>query len=146
MATTFGWWKAWAMLFTPTIWQTDFWKTRLHERLAWPHDQPGGFHLSADATDDYCKELVSEVRVIAPSGKPEWVRVSRQNHFLDVEAMNEAAGHMIGAQKIPLGMTRVGEKAARPSRPAPPAQEHETRMPAAPPRDPWIAPRGWFGR
>lgn len=125
---------------------TDFWKTRLNERLAWPHDQPGGFHLSADATDDYCKQLVSEVRVVAPSGKPEWVRVSRQNHFLDVEAMNEAAGHMIGAQKIPLGMTRVGEKAARPSRPAPPAQEHETRMPAAPPRDPWVAPRGWFGR
>jgi hypothetical protein len=22
---------------------TDFWKSRLHERLAWPVDQPGGF-------------------------------------------------------------------------------------------------------
>ncbi|WP_246175656.1 terminase gpA endonuclease subunit [Bradyrhizobium paxllaeri] len=124
---------------------TDFWKTRLHERLAWPHDQPGGFHLSADATDDYCKQLVSEVRVVAPSGKPEWVKVSRQNHFLDVEAMNEAAGHMIGAQKIPLGMTHAGEKAAKPVRPAAPA-EPTPQMPAMPPRDPWVGRRGWFGR
>jgi len=85
---------------------TDFWKSRLHERLAWPEEQLGGFLLSADATDDYCKQLVSEVRKVTPSGKPQWVPISRRNHFLDVESMNEAAGHMLAAQKIPLGARR----------------------------------------
>jgi hypothetical protein len=34
------------------------------------------------------------------------VPISRRNHFLDVESMNEAAGHMLAAQKIPLGTRR----------------------------------------
>jgi phage terminase large subunit GpA-like protein len=85
---------------------TDYWKSRLHERLAWPEDQPGGFWLSIDATDDYCRQLVSEVRKVTPSGKPQWVLVSRRNHGLDLEAMNEAAGHMLAAQKISLGTRR----------------------------------------
>ena len=49
---------------------TDFWKSRLHDRLSWPSGQPGGFTLAADATDLYCKSLVSEVRKVLPSGKP----------------------------------------------------------------------------
>ncbi|KRQ99336.1 terminase [Bradyrhizobium valentinum] len=85
---------------------TDFWKSRLHERLAWPHEQPGGFLLAADASDDYLKQLASEVRKITPSGRPQWVPLTRRNHFLDVEAMNEAAGHMLAVQKIPLGAKR----------------------------------------
>lgn len=96
---------------------SDFWKSRLHERLAWPVDQAGGFHLSADATDDYCKQLVSEVRKVTPSGRPQWVRVSRRNHFLDVEAMNEAAGHMLGTQKIPFGSHRQAQ--SHPDKPTP---------------------------
>lgn len=102
---------------------TDFWKSRLHERLAWPDDQPGGFVLSADATDDYCKQLVSEVRKVTPSGRPQWVPISRRNHFLDVESMNEAAGHLLAAQKIPLGSRRPRDDeddAPTPKAPAPP--------------------------
>ena len=86
---------------------TDFWKSRLHERLSWPVDQAGGFWLSRDATDDYCRQLVSEVRKVKPDGKPQWITVSRRNHFFDCEAMNEAAGHMLAAQKIPVGASRA---------------------------------------
>lgn len=86
---------------------TDFWKSRLHERLSWPTEQPGGFWLAADATDDYCRQLVSEVRKVGANGKPQWIMISRRNHFLDCEAMNEAAGHMLAAQKIPIGSTRI---------------------------------------
>ena len=86
---------------------TDFWKSRLHERLSWPPEQPGGFWLSRDATDDYCRQLVSEVRKVAPTGKPQWIMVSRRNHYFDCEAMNEAAGHLLAVQKIPLGATRA---------------------------------------
>jgi len=85
---------------------TDYWKSRLLERLSWPQDQPGGFLLASDATDDYCQQLVSEVRKLTPSGKPQWIRISRRNHYLDIEAMNEAAGHLLAAQKIPLGTRR----------------------------------------
>ena len=85
---------------------TDFWKQRLHERLSWPEEQAGGFLLASDATDDYCKQLVSEVRKTSPSGAPQWIMVSRRNHFLDVEAMQEAAGHLLNVQKIPLGARR----------------------------------------
>lgn len=85
---------------------TDFWKQRLHERLAWPQDQAGGFLLAADASDDYLKQLASETRKLSPTGKPVWVAVSRRNHYLDCEAMNEAAGHMLAVQKIPLGAKR----------------------------------------
>jgi phage terminase large subunit GpA-like protein len=98
---------------------TDYWKSRLHERLSWPEDQPGGFMLSADATDDYCRQLVSEVRKVTPSGRPQWVRISRRNHYLDCEAMNEAAGHLLAAQKIPVGTRRTVEGAHHDAAPPP---------------------------
>jgi hypothetical protein len=113
---------------------TDFWKSRLHERLAWPEDQPGGFWLSSDATDDYCRQLVSEVRKVTPSGKPQWVRISRRNHYLDCEAMNEAAGHLLAAQKIPISARRRAgfDDALDDEIPSPPSGS--PAAPAAPPR------------
>jgi phage terminase large subunit GpA-like protein len=105
---------------------TDFWKTRLQERLAWPVNQAGGFWLSQDASEDYCRQLVSEVRTLGPSGKPIWVPVTRRNHFLDVEAMNEAAGHLIGAQKFRSG---AGEDDGR-------AEEQSGSSPPQPPSSP----------
>jgi phage terminase large subunit GpA-like protein len=111
---------------------TDFWKSRLCERLAWPTDSPGGFWLSADATDDYCKQLVSEVRKLSPSGKPEWIVISRRNHYFDCEAMQEAAGHMLGVQKIPV--TDFDEPPSPPdnSSPRPPTVTAPPPAPAAP--------------
>lgn len=85
---------------------SDYWKSRVHERLAWPEDQPGAFHLSADATDDYCRQLVSETRTVTPSGKAQWLALSRRNHALDIEAMNEAAGHLLNVARIPVGSVR----------------------------------------
>ena len=85
---------------------TDFWKSRVHDRFAWPEDQPGGITLSVDATDDYCRQIVSEVRRVDAAGKPIWITLNRRNHFLDCEAMNEAAGHMLGVARIPVGTLR----------------------------------------
>ena len=107
---------------------TDFWKSRLHERLAWPLDQAGGFHLSADATEDYCKQLVSEVRKVTPAGRAQWIRISRRNHYLDAESMNEAAGHMIAAQRIPMGMKRTGMPGGDQVPPAPKAFDPRNLM------------------
>lgn len=88
---------------------TDFWKTRVHARLEWPVGTPGAFHLHGEASEDYCKQLVSEIRKVTPSGKPQWVQISRRNHYLDCEAMNEAAGHILNAHKLPTGIRRADD-------------------------------------
>lgn len=73
----------------------DHWKSFVHERLEWPPDQPGAWHIGQDATEDYCKQLIAEARIIAPSGKPQWIERSRENHYLDAEALAAAAAHML---------------------------------------------------
>ncbi len=85
---------------------TDYWKSFVHERLSWPLDQVGAWHIHGDVTDDYCKQLVSEVRIIGDSGKPQWIEKSRQNHFLDVEAMAAAAGFMLNVHHLKEGVRR----------------------------------------
>lgn len=78
----------------------DHWKSFVHERLIWPHDQPGAWYIHNDVTEDYCRQLVAEARVMTPSGKPQWVQRSRENHYLDAEAMAAAAGYMLNVQHL----------------------------------------------
>ena len=121
---------------------TDFWKQRLHERLSWPEDQPGGFWLSADATEDYCRQLVSENRTVTPSGRADWVQVGKRNHYLDCEAMNEAAGHLLNVQKIPIGGARAEAPASSPPVPSPTSTEAEHSNAATQ----QSAKQNWLGR
>lgn len=79
----------------------DHWKSAVHERMEWPDDQPGAWHLPNGVSSDYCRQIVSEVRVRYASGRPKWVRRNRDNHYLDVEAMQLAAAHMLNVQRIP---------------------------------------------
>lgn len=58
------------------------------------------FHFGRDATDDYCRAMFSEVRTILPSGVIKWVRVHKENHFLDCEAMNAAGAHMLAVHRL----------------------------------------------
>lgn len=74
---------------------TDYFKSWVHERVRWEADKPGAWLLPSDTTDDYCKQIVAEARVKKPNGQPEWVARSRENHFLDCEAMQAAVGHML---------------------------------------------------
>ena len=81
---------------------TDHWKCWVHERLRWPLDHVGGWHVFKGLDDDYCHQIVSEARMKLPTGKVEWVQRSRDNHFLDCEAMQAAAGYLLNVQRIPL--------------------------------------------
>lgn len=72
---------------------SDHWKSWVHERLRWPATQPGSWLLPSDIDDDYCKQIVSEARVVTPGGTPQWVARSKNNHFLDCEALAAAAGY-----------------------------------------------------
>jgi phage terminase large subunit GpA-like protein len=87
---------------------TDHWKCWVHERLRWPDDHVGGWHVFKGIDDDYCKQLVSEARLKQPTGRVEWVQRSRDNHFLDCEAMAAAAGYLLNVQRIPLQNKKTG--------------------------------------
>lgn len=91
---------------------TDHWKSWVHERLRWPTDHIGGWHVFSGVDDDYCHQIVSEARLKMPTGKVEWVQRSRDNHFFDCEAMAAACGYLLNVQRIPLPRKPNGTKEA----------------------------------
>ena len=95
---------------------TDFFKSWLFERIRRPQGQPGAWYLPHDASEDYCRQVVSEARVRLASGRIKWVRRSRENHYLDCESMNAAGAHLLNVARISAG-------APRPSPPPPPNSE-----------------------
>ena len=78
---------------------TDHWKSFVHERLGWASTKPGAWHTSAEAEDAYFKQVVAETRVIV-EGKPKWLELARENHYLDCEAMAAAVAYLLNAQYI----------------------------------------------
>ena len=105
----------------------DHWKAVVHERLSFDRDAPGALHLNDAADDDYCQQLVAEARVRGPSGRYIWVVRSRENHFLDCEAMAAAAAWRLGADTLKASQVEAASRLA--------AQRARERD-AAPPPDP----------
>lgn len=66
---------------------SDQLKSWVHARLQWPVDQPGGWWLPEDISDDYCKQLVAEQRVVNKNGKVTWIKLKKDNHYLDCEVL-----------------------------------------------------------
>lgn len=79
---------------------TDYFKRWLHGRVRWPDGQQGGWHLHSAATEDYCKQIVSEQLLLKASGRATWIRKSRNNHYLDCEVNATAAAHTINVHKL----------------------------------------------
>ena len=82
---------------------TDWAKSFVHEHIRYPSTALGAWLLPEDVDEGYCAQIVSESRIKRPSGKVQWVARSRENHFLDCEAMNAAAGHLLNVQRIKEG-------------------------------------------
>lgn len=108
---------------------TDHWKRFVHERLAWPVDEEGAWHIHGKVDEDYCRQLVSEVRVIGDSGHAQWIEKSRNNHFLDCEAMNAAGGFMLNSHHLKPGARRREETEAGPPVPETPAAAAVAKKP-----------------
>ena len=107
---------------------TDYTKGWVHERIRWPSETPGAWHLPEDVTDDYCKQIVSEARVRKPSGQPEWVQRSRDNHFLDCEAMQAGMAHWM---RFDLLRPVIDDEEYEPvQEPVPPKQKRRRRSKA----------------
>lgn len=79
---------------------TDYFKSRVHERIHWPIDAPGSWYLPQDVTDDYCSQVIAEARTKLPTGRPLWVQKSSMNHALDLEAMQEACSHLLNFNRL----------------------------------------------
>ncbi|MBR1002695.1 phage terminase large subunit GpA-like protein [Bradyrhizobium japonicum] len=122
---------------------TDHWKCWVHERLRWPSEMPGAWNVPVGIDDDYCHQIVSEARVKSPTGRPEWIRRSKNNHFLDCEAMLAATSYLMNMQRV--GLPREREAPARTNENPPPPNEvpptHRT-LPRAPRR---IVRSGYLG-
>jgi hypothetical protein len=111
---------------------TDHWKSWVHERLRWPDDRIGGWHVFNGVDDDYCHQIVSEARLKQPTGKVEWVQRSRHNHFFDCEAMQAAAGYLLNVQRIPLQKSDRGPTEGVGRQPPTPPEVVNVENPTAP--------------
>lgn len=81
------------------LWHLDsnYFKTFVHSKLGQDIASAGSWHIPSDIDDDYCQQITSEAKAILPSGKVHWIRVRKENHLLDCEALNVAAAHMLNA-------------------------------------------------
>jgi phage terminase large subunit GpA-like protein len=91
------------------ILSTDFFKSLVISRIRTPMTAPGAFFVHDQVSEDYCKQLTSEARILV-EGKPRWVRRSKANHFLDCEALCAAIGYALNVQRIPEGVSRAGDE------------------------------------
>lgn len=88
---------------------TDFFKSLVMSKIHAPLGAPGAFHVHSDITEDYCRQVTSEVRTVV-EGKPKWNRLSKANHFLDCEAIAEGMAYSLNVQRIPEGVRRIPDE------------------------------------
>lgn len=132
---------------------SDYLKRWVHERIHWPEGQPGGWHLPADITEDYCRQITNESRVRKPGGGYTWVP-SGPRDYLDAEAMAYGAAKMLGVDRlINAPPPPPPEHAAREARAdaAPPAAAPQPQPTVSMPPRPsggWLGgrPQGWLRR
>lgn len=79
---------------------TDYFKSWVQQKIRWEDGTPGAWYLPEDISEDYCRQIVSEARVRAPGGRIKWVPKSRENHFLDCEALQGACALILNLAKL----------------------------------------------
>jgi len=79
---------------------SDYFKSWVHSRMEWPEGESGAWHLPIDTTEDFCRQLVAEQRLVKRPGRVVWVKTKTDNHFLDAEALNAAAAHSLAVHTM----------------------------------------------
>ena len=107
---------------------TDFFKSWVQQKIRWPDGSPGAWYLPEDITENYCRQIVSEARVRAPGGKVKWIQKSKENHFLDCEAMQGAAQLILNLTKLRDGPPAVRRQSRdeQPATPPPAARQRQS--------------------
>lgn len=84
------------------LWVIDdkHFKGWVHDRVAWPQDQAGAWHVPSDIDEDYCRQIVAEQRMRLPSGRVQWIKAGKNNHYLDCEALQAFLAHVEGVRNL----------------------------------------------
>lgn len=82
---------------------TDHWKSWVQQKVRWDKEAAGAWFLPSDIPESYCRQIVSEARIVAPGGKVKWVLRSKENHFLDCEAMQGALSNYLALHRLVSG-------------------------------------------
>ncbi len=93
---------------------SDYFKSWVYSRIDWPEGESGGWHIPQNADDDYCQQVVAEQRLVKASGHVSWIKIRRDNHYLDCEALNSAAAHMLQVHTLRESKTPVVAKPVKP--------------------------------
>lgn len=88
----------------------DYYKAWVHEKVRREVDAVGAWLLPEDADEDYCRQIVAEAQVKKASGQVQWVKRSRDNHYLDCEAMAAAAGDRHNVARLRARSRKKDEK------------------------------------
>lgn len=67
-------------------------KAWVHNRVGWKRGQTGDWLLPSDVAEDYCRQIVAE-EYSTETGK--WIRVHKDNHYLDCEGMQYMLARML---------------------------------------------------
>jgi phage terminase large subunit GpA-like protein len=122
----------------------NYFKSWVHGRINWPVDEPGGWHLPTDATDDYCVQLTAESRIVKANGRVVWVRdAAKANHYLDCEALNAAAAHVLSVHSLRPAAAKSDTTSGTPGdgpapAPRPPAASRAPLAQGFPRRKNWV--------
>lgn len=119
---------------------TDHFKSLVWSRIMTDPGQPGTFYVPMNVTEDYCRQIASEVREFV-NGRPKWIPISRENHFFDCEAMIAAGAYLLNVQRIPDGARRPAQHRDV----EPPPRADTTVAPEAPTPPPPIRRSGFLG-
>ena len=97
------------------IWHinTDYFKRWLHERFERDPTLSGGWHLAEDTSEEFCKAMVSEARLVKPSGRIKWILIHSNNHYFDCEVNNLAAAYSLNLQTLSSDNVEAARAAAR---------------------------------
>lgn len=126
---------------------SDFFKSWVYARFEWPADQPGGWYVPSDVNDDYCQQVTAEARVLKPSGHAVWIRVRKENHYLDCEAGVVAIAYSIGLHTRVRPTPKAAEQAADAQTVAGAPMPSAHKTPPARPAGGWVQRKGsWFKR
>lgn len=114
---------------------SDWFKSLVMSRLNTEVGQPGAFYLPQDVDEDYCRQLVSEERMVI-EGRAKWVKRFRDNHFLDCEALAAAGAFSLNIHQIPERPTPETTEARRAATISPARPDGDGAAKSAPPPPP----------
>ena len=79
---------------------TDYFKRQLYSNIRRDPLERFGWHIPKTASEEYMKQITSEECITDDRGKRTWIKTREDNHFLDCEALADAAAYSVGVHNL----------------------------------------------